>query len=156
MKYTAFYHTSLGLIGITEKNGTIVEVFYAKEVPENIFQQETFLVKKAARQLKEYLAGTRREFDLPLSAEGTDFQKSVWKALRYIPYGETRSYKQVAEMIGQPNASRAVGRANNQNPIMILIPCHRVIAANGNLAGYAGGLEIKVKLLELEKTYVAR
>ncbi|WP_052729812.1 methylated-DNA--[protein]-cysteine S-methyltransferase [Syntrophomonas zehnderi] len=116
--------------------------------------QETPLQKKAIRQLEEYLAGQRQTFDFAFTAAGTEFQKSVWEALRNIPYGETRSYKQIAQMIGRPNAARAVGMANHRNPIMIVTPCHRVIAADGSLAGYAGGLEVKKKLLELEKQHL--
>jgi len=106
---------------------------------------------KAAKQLDEYFAGKRACFDVPLNPHGTAFQRVVWQALCYIPYGETRSYKQIAQIIGNPNACRAVGMANNKNPVWIMIPCHRVIGANGNLTGYGGGLEMKQKLLELEK-----
>lgn len=112
---------------------------------------ETPLIRKAAKQLNEYLAGKRKAFDLPLEPEGTPFQKAVWKALTGIPYGSTRTYKDIAESIGNPKACRAVGMANNKNPIAILIPCHRVIGTDGKLVGYAGGLDIKKKLLELEK-----
>lgn len=157
MKHTAFYQTSIGLIGISESGGAITELFFVREQPpENAGWQETPLLKEAAKQLEEYLSGNRKAFDLPLAAEGTDFQKSVWKALRNIPYGETRSYKQVAEALGQPGASRAVGMANNKNPIAIFTPCHRVIGADGRLVGYAGGLETKEKLLELERSYAGR
>ncbi len=103
------------------------------------------------RQLTEYFAGTRREFDLPLAAAGTPFQRRVWDALCEIPYGETVSYGEIARRLGlPPGASRAVGAANGANPIAIVVPCHRVIGANGTLTGYAGGLAMKRKLLELE------
>ena len=101
-------------------------------------------------QLKEYFAGTRKEFDVPLDIKGTDFQKRVWNELQKIPYGKTISYKTLSEKLGDVKAIRAVGKANGQNPIAIIIPCHRVIGANGNLVGYAGGLAIKEKLLHLE------
>lgn len=101
-------------------------------------------------QLKEYFAGTRKDFDVPLYIEGTDFQKRVWNELRKIPYGKTISYKTLSEKLGDVKAIRAVGKANGQNPIAIIIPCHRVIGANGSLVGYAGGLAIKEKLLHLE------
>jgi O-6-methylguanine DNA methyltransferase len=101
-------------------------------------------------QLKEYFAGTRKEFDVPLDIEGTDFQKRVWNELQNIPYGKTISYKSLSEKLGDVKAIRAVGKANGQNPIAIIIPCHRVIGANGTLVGYAGGLAIKEKLLHLE------
>ena len=101
-------------------------------------------------QLEAYFKGERRGFDLSIHMQGTDFQKKVWKALQEIPYGQTRTYKQIAEYIGSPKAYRAVGMANNKNPLMIVIPCHRVIGSNGSLTGYAGGLDIKEELLTLE------
>lgn len=102
------------------------------------------------RQLDDYLAGRRRDFDLPLETGGTEFQRACWDALRRIPFGETRSYSQMAREIGRPQAVRAVGAANHDNPIGVIIPCHRVIGANGSLTGYAGGLDMKRVLLELE------
>lgn len=113
-------------------------------------QDASPLLDAAEAQLREYFAGARRTFDLPLAPHGTAFQQRVWTALRAIPYGETRTYGELAAAIGSPNASRAVGMANHRNPIPIIIPCHRVICANGTLTGYAGGLEIKRKLLALE------
>jgi len=113
------------------------------------------LVKDCKAQLGEYFAGRRRTFDLPLSPEGTDFQKNVWMHLRDIPYGETRTYGELAEMAGNRKASRAVGMANHCNPILILVPCHRVIGANGSLTGYAAGIEAKKFLLALEKRVAA-
>lgn len=103
-------------------------------------------------QLGEYFAGNRTEFSVPLVPEGTDFQKRVWNRLREIPYGETRTYGQIAAEVGNSSASRAVGMANHYNPIMILIPCHRVIGMNGKLTGYAGGLDMKERLLKLERS----
>jgi methylated-DNA-[protein]-cysteine S-methyltransferase len=100
--------------------------------------------------LKEYFAGTKKEFDVPLDIEGTEFQKKVWEELKKIPYGKTISYKTLAEKLGDVKSIRAVGKANGQNPIAIIIPCHRVIGADGSLIGYAGGLLIKEKLLHLE------
>ena len=113
-------------------------------------QDASPLLDAAEAQLREYFAGTWRTFDLPLAPRGTAFQQRVWAALRAIPYGETRTYGELAAAIGSPSASRAVGMANHRNPIPIIIPCHRVIGANGTLTGYAGGLEIKRKLLALE------
>jgi methylated-DNA-[protein]-cysteine S-methyltransferase len=118
---------------------------------DGLNNQAIKLTDEAASQLNEYFSGNRRRFDVPLHPHGTPFQQSVWDALLSIPYGDTRSYKQVAQMIGKPDASRAVGMANNKNPIMIIIPCHRVIGSNGSLVGYAGGLDMKRELLELEK-----
>jgi methylated-DNA-[protein]-cysteine S-methyltransferase len=103
-----------------------------------------------SRQLAEYFAGERREFDLTLAPEGTPFERSVWDELRRIPFGETRSYGEIARAIGRPSASRAVGRANGANPIPIVVPCHRVIGADGSLTGFGGGLEAKSRLLEIE------
>ncbi|SFM87332.1 methylated-DNA-[protein]-cysteine S-methyltransferase [Izhakiella capsodis] len=105
---------------------------------------------QTARQLEEYFAGERRIFDLPLDLIGSDFQKKVWAALLTIPFGETRSYAVIAAQIGRPAAVRAVGSANHQNPLSVVVPCHRVIGRNGQLTGYAGGLEVKALLLNLE------
>ena len=102
-------------------------------------------------QLGEYFAGERRTFDVPLSFAGTDFQKRVWAALLAIPFGETRSYGEIADQLGNPGASRAVGAANGRNPISIIAPCHRVVGSNGKLTGFAGGLEAKAFLLDLER-----
>lgn len=112
---------------------------------------KTDLISKVMKQLDEYFKGVRREFTFPLRLKGTDFQKKVWTALLGIPYGETRSYGQIAKIINDPKACRAVGNACNRNAIMIVIPCHRVIGADSSLTGYAGGLEVKEKLLTLEK-----
>ena len=108
------------------------------------------MTDRAAVQLEEYLNGKRRHFDLPLRPQGTEFQRSVWNALLTIPYGETRSYKEIAQAVENPKAFRAVGMANNKNPISIFIPCHSVIGSSGSLVGYGGGLELKKRLLELE------
>ena len=108
------------------------------------------VLAEARRQVLEYLAGARRSFDLPLDPRGTSFQRRVWAALTAIPWGETRTYAQIAAAVGSPRAVRAVGQANHRNPIPILIPCHRVVGADGTLTGYGGGLELKRKLLELE------
>ena len=107
-------------------------------------------------ELREYFDGKRREFDLPLAPEGTDFQKRVWEELCKIPYGETRSYGEIAAALGNTRAARAVGLANNKNPIPIIVPCHRVIGADGALVGYAGGVEAKDFLLKLEKKHKKR
>ena len=107
-------------------------------------------VGEAIRQLREYFAGKRTDFDLPLAPDGTPFQRGVWRRLQEIPYGETISYGELAKRVGNPKASRAVGAANGQNPIPIVIPCHRVIGANGKLTGFGGGLPTKEKLLALE------
>ncbi|WP_334181742.1 methylated-DNA--[protein]-cysteine S-methyltransferase [Novosphingobium sp.] len=108
------------------------------------------VLARTAAQLAEYFAGERRAFDLPLDFRGTDFQKSVWAQLLTIPFGETRSYGELARALGNPTASRAVGAANGRNPISIIAPCHRVVGASGSLTGFAGGLETKAFLLKLE------
>ena len=107
--------------------------------------------RQALGQLAEYFAGSRQDFDLPLRPQGTAFQQTVWQALLDIPYGTTESYGELARRIGQPTASRAVGLANGRNPISIVIPCHRVVGANGSLTGYGGGIERKRTLLDLEQ-----
>lgn len=108
-------------------------------------------VREAVKQLREYFAGRRTEFDLPVSPDGTTFQRAVWRHLQLIPYGQTVSYGELARRVGNPKASRAVGGANHANPIPIVIPCHRVIGANGKLTGFGGGLPIKQALLSLEQ-----
>jgi methylated-DNA-[protein]-cysteine S-methyltransferase len=120
------------------------------EVPDGWVENKEFF-REAARQLEAYFSGKLESFDLKLAPEGTDFQKSVWKALCEIPFGETRIYKDIAISIGKPKAYRAVGLANNRNPIAIIIPCHRVIGFDGKLTGYASGLDIKEFLLRLEE-----
>lgn len=112
------------------------------------------LVAETSRQLTAYFKGKLKHFDLPLSPEGTDFQRRVWDALRGIPYGETISYGELARRIGNPKACRAVGSANGQNPLPIVIPCHRVIGANGTLTGFGGGLPIKEQLLDHERKFL--
>lgn len=154
MVYQFTYETILGSVTFVEEDGTLLAVTTHRSY-EGICQ-ETPLVKEACRQLSEYLKGERKTFDLPLNPKGTDFQKCVWRALCDIPYGETRTYKQIAEAIGNPKAVRAVGMANNRNPITIIVPCHRVIGANGKLVGYGGGLEMKEFLLRLEKVSISK
>lgn len=113
--------------------------------------RETPVLKLLKEQLREYFEGKRTTFSVPLNLQGTDFQKRVWQELLKIPYGETRTYGQIAAAVGNPKACRAVGMANHHNPVMILVPCHRVVGSNGKLTGYAGGLEMKEQLLKLEK-----
>jgi len=152
MEYFYLYNYPLCKLGIIEKDGAICNVFFKMEkIPDGFKKAETPLIKKAASQLDEYFKGKRKVFDLPLSLNGTDFQIDVWKALQKIPFGETRSYGEIARVIRRPKAVRAVGMANNRNPIVIIVPCHRVIGHDGSLTGYGGGLELKQKLLELEQ-----
>jgi O-6-methylguanine DNA methyltransferase len=114
------------------------------------FEESAEALQPFVRELEEYFAGRRREFSFPLDLRGTDFQLACWRALVAIPYGETRSYADIARAVGRPSGFRAVGMANNRNPIAIVVPCHRVIASDGSLCGYGGGLDLKRKLLELE------
>jgi len=145
-----FYRYNEVDIGITAEKNAIINVFFGRDIPKGFTKEETPLIKKAALQIEEYFAGKRKKFSLPLVMHGTEFQMDVWKALQSIPYGETRSYKDIAIQIGRPKAMRAVGLANNRNPISIIVPCHRVIGHNGKLVGYGGGLPLKKYLLELE------
>ncbi len=149
----AIYDTPFGTvkIGYTDK----FIIYLDLETNENTNNRGTTskLSDLAYSQLTEYFKGQRKVFDFPYKMQGTDFQKKVWTALCDIPYGETRSYKDIAIVVGNPKASRAVGMANNRNHLIFVVPCHRVIGTNGLLVGYAGGLEMKTTLLELEKKY---
>lgn len=152
MKYIYFYQTKIGRIGIVENDAAVTNVYFPNEIiPSGMDEKETELIKKAGEEINEYFSGKRSNFDIPLAPEGTEFQKSVWNVLKKIPYGKTFSYKQVAEAVGNPKASRVVGMANNRNPIPLFIPCHRVIGSNGKLIGFAGGLDLKESLLKMEK-----
>jgi methylated-DNA-[protein]-cysteine S-methyltransferase len=154
MKNVFFYQTAIGEIGIVENKAAITNLYFnGKIAPQGAAIKETALLKEAGGQLKDYLAGKRKSFELPLAPDGTEFQQNVWKALQEIRCGETRSYGEIAKSIGQPKASRAVGMANNKNPVLIFIPCHRVIGVNGKLVGYAGELTVKEHLLNLEKSH---
>jgi len=125
----------------------------AKEFPKQLaMKKETPLLKKTKKELAEYLAGKRKRFTVPLLTIGTPFQKQVWKALQEIPYGETRSYQEIAKAIGKPKATRAIGAANHCNRLPLLIPCHRVIGKDGSLTGFGGGLPLKQRLLDLESS----
>lgn len=145
--------TPIGLITISEEQGFVTSLSFKQKVFNGKWDKNVLseVLKDAFEQLEEYLEGKRKEFDLPLNPKGTSFQQKVWSCLYKIPYGETRSYKDIAEQIGDINSCRAVGNANNKNPIPIFIPCHRVIGTNGDLVGYAGGLDLKQKLLQIEK-----
>ena len=147
--------TTLGPIGIEENHNVIVRLLFAEEIAHLHHTLEhatppSPLLQQAFTQLEEYLAGKRKNFSLPLAPQGTPFMLRVWHALQDVPYGKTASYKDIACAIGSPKAARAVGLANNKNPLAIFIPCHRIIGANGKLVGYGGGLEIKRTLLALE------
>ncbi|HZJ84267.1 MAG TPA: methylated-DNA--[protein]-cysteine S-methyltransferase [Syntrophomonadaceae bacterium] len=152
MKNIWHYKSPIGTLWIAEENQAITYLKFDKGSKDwsAYKQNETTLIKKAENQLTEYFNGNREKFTLPIAPQGTEFQKTVWEALLNIPYGETRSYKDIATTINNPKAARAVGLANNRNPIAVIIPCHRVVGHDGSLTGYAGGLDIKRFLLDLE------
>ena len=148
MQYLFHLESPIGPLTLTEEDGALIRLDFGKKGQAG---PETPLLAEARNQLEQYFSGSLRRFTLPLQPKGTPFQQKVWAALLQIPWGETRTYCQVAAMIGQPKACRAVGMANNRNPLPIFIPCHRVIGANGQLTGYAGGLSAKERLLALEQ-----
>lgn len=149
------FKSPIGLLKVCEENGKLTSLHLQQREIDITFSQDyvwhSDLLYEAYKQINEYFIGKRRKFDLPISYAGTLFQQQVWKELQSIPYGETRSYEDVAIGIGKPKAVRAVGQANNRNPLMIIIPCHRVIHKNGNIAGFGCGIEVKKYLLDLEK-----
>lgn len=148
---TRWIDSSIGGLRIHASAGLITAIDFGAREPRGVRQHDP-LLDRAEAQLTEYFAGEREEFDLPLANDGTEFQKKVWAELRRIPYGETASYGDIARRLGyEPGISRAVGAANGANPIPIVVPCHRVIGANGSLTGYAGGLDRKKTLLDLER-----
>lgn len=152
MSKYAFYDIEFGLLKIGYSDKDIISLNLVKQIDvDNEYSQ---LSNLAYNQICEYLKGSRKTFNFPYKLIGTDFQKKVWNTICQIPYGETRTYKQIAEAVNSPKASRAVGMANNKNPIIIAVPCHRVIGREGKLVGYAGGLEMKNSLLELEKNVI--
>ena len=144
------FETHLGCMALGEEEGHITRLYLPNTPTPRLMPHETPLLSRAREQLLEYLTGERKKFDLPLAPQGTPFQQKVWKALQEIPWGETRSYKDIALAADCPKGFQAVGMANHRNPIPIFIPCHRVIAADGSLGGYAGGLELKKALLTIE------
>ena len=152
MSYVWHYDTPIGRLAIAETEGAVSHLRFDGAAPLPGYEaKETPAIRQAGEQLLAYFSGTRSTFDFPLHLQGTPFQKAAWTALQAIPFGETRSYKDIAVQLGNPKAVRAVGMANNRNLIPIFIPCHRVIGTNGSLTGYAGGLEAKQLLLDLEQ-----
>ena len=145
----AVYNTKIGKLKIEYENDVLTGIAYTENEKEQGIRSE--LSDKTVLQLEEYFDGRRKEFDIPIKLRCTEFQKKVWNELLKIPYGATVSYKDIAIKIGNPKACRAVGMANHNNPILIIVPCHRVINENNKLGGYALGLDLKRKLLELEK-----
>lgn len=152
MKNVFYYDTPIGKIGIADNGDFVIGLFFGDTYrPQGAQEKETSLIKRTMEQLREYFAGVRTEFDIPVALQGTEFQTQVWKALMVIPYGKTCTYGELAARIGNPKAFRAVGMANNRNPVSIIVPCHRVIGASGKLVGYGGGLNVKERLLDLER-----
>ena len=147
--------TVVGRIGIAEEDQFLTHLFFHdQKSPADAVEQWTPFLREVAKQIKDYLRGKRKGFDLPIKLYGTDFQRSVWKALLTIPYGATRSYGEIAKQVGNHKACRAVGMANHWNPIAIIVPCHRVIGADGSLTGFGGGLSLKRQLLDLEQRVI--
>lgn len=153
MTYFA-YNTPIGHVTIQSDGAAITRVAFGVAQLEGR-NKPTALTNEASNQIQEYLAGKRHEFELPVKLAGTAFQEQVWHAVQAIPYGQTRTYGQIAEAIGNPQSGRAVGMAANRNPLPLLVPCHRVIGAHGKPVGYAGGLRIKEFLLNLERVHSA-
>lgn len=153
METIFFYDMAIGRIGIAEEEGSLTRLTFQPGLPTGAVLKETPLISRCRQELDEYFAGGRKTFDLPLCTKGTGFQKKVWAALCEIPYGETRTYGEIAAAIGNPKAARAIGMANNRNPIAVIVPCHRVVGSGGKLTGYAGGLDKKEFLLELERMH---
>jgi methylated-DNA-[protein]-cysteine S-methyltransferase len=155
MKNICFYESIIGKIAVVMEGDSLVNVFYKYHFrtleKHRFIGRETKEMVNIFKQIQEYLRGKRKNFDIKVLLQGTDFQKKVWEELGKIPYGKTRSYKEIAQQIGVPNGAPAVGMANHHNPIPLIIPCHRVIGSSGNLVGYGGGLDLKQKLLTLEK-----
>lgn len=153
MKNLLYHQSSIGNIAIVDNGEKITNVFFGKPgfLQTQFRNAETELNTLCAKQLDEYFKGVRRAFDLPMEMEGTPFQVNVWKAMLTVPYGETRTYRDIAKQIGNPNSYRAVGLANNKNPMVILIPCHRIVGTNGDMVGYGGGLAKKKQLLIFER-----
>lgn len=148
--------TPLGILRLFARDGALSGVCLTGQIAPEAEERRTDVLLRASEQLRQYFEGERRTFDLPLAPVGTPFQQRVWQALSRIPFGERRSYVDIAREIGRPTASRAVGAANGKNPIAIIVPCHRVIGASGALTGYAGGLPAKRWLLEHERIISAR
>ncbi|MGE4214362.1 MAG: methylated-DNA--[protein]-cysteine S-methyltransferase [Anaerotignaceae bacterium] len=150
MKNILCYKSPVGILKIEGDEDAITGLYFVQNEFECI-GTPTYEMEKCKMQLDQYFNGKRKEFDLNLNPKGTDFQLKVWSALQTVPYGKTQTYGYIAKAINNPKAVRAVGGANNRNPISIIIPCHRIIGADGSLTGYGGGLEIKEYLLNLEK-----
>ncbi|MCR4723883.1 MAG: methylated-DNA--[protein]-cysteine S-methyltransferase [Clostridia bacterium] len=154
--YMCFWESPIGTLQLAEQDGSLTHLLFAwhntlADLGIDAEERETPFLKEAEKQLQEYFDGKRTAFDLPLAPKGTAFQQKCWEGLRTIPYGETRTYKDIAAYAGNPKAVRAAGGANHNNPISIIVPCHRVVGSGGSLTGFGGGLEAKAFLLNLEQ-----
>lgn len=147
---TLLLSTPVGTLQLCSEGRNLVAIAFPGQHDDSASSNSDEVLDEAARQLTEYFAGNRKTFDLPLAPKGTEFQHAVWAALTAIPFGDLRSYGDIARIINKPSAVRAVGAANGRNPLPIVVPCHRVIGSNGSLTGFAGGLEMKTQLLRLE------
>ena len=151
--YRIYHNSPVGLLELTADETAVTGIYFADTGRKRDEENTSQVLKECIKQLTEYFSGKRKVFGIKVNPAGTPFQKSVWNELLKIPYGETVSYGEIAERIGNPKSVRAVGLANGSNPISIIIPCHRVIGKNGSLVGYGGGLQNKRFLLELEQKY---
>lgn len=157
MFYCDSIDTPAGRLYLTADEKALLRLTWdGGSVPKGAACERNGILDQAVRELTEYFAGERTRFNVPVRTEGTPFQQAVWKALETIPYGQTRTYGELARLVGKPNAARAIGMANHSNPVAIIIPCHRVIGANGKLTGFAGGLSAKEYLISLERTHGSR
>ncbi|WP_317854868.1 methylated-DNA--[protein]-cysteine S-methyltransferase [Chakrabartyella piscis] len=154
MEFGMYLESPVGRLLLVEEDGYLTYVSLHKEPSETMIFAETPLLLETKQQLEDYFIGKRKDFDLPMNPKGTQFQKKVWNALMEIPYGKTVSYGEIAKIAGSPKGARAVGMANHVNPIVVVVPCHRVIGSNGKLVGYGGGVDKKVYLLDLEETHM--
>ena len=149
MIYISYVYTKIGIIEIRATSRKLLSILFVDEDLEHVTENE--ITKKCGKEIEEYFNGKRREFDINIEVEGTEFQKKVLEEVKKIPYGMTMSYQQIAQNIGRENSARAVGTTIGKNTLLIVIPCHRVIGSNGSMTGYLGGVERKKYLLELEK-----
>ncbi|MBR5842952.1 MAG: methylated-DNA--[Bacteroidaceae bacterium] len=148
---THTFCSPIGIVRLTEEDGAIARIELTDTADAHVSTTPTHLLREAEQQIMAYLEGKRQQLDFPIRIMGTPFQQRVWHALQQIPYGTTRTYGEIATAIGNPRASRAVGMACNKNPLLLIVPCHRVVGANGKLTGFAYGTDAKQWLLELEK-----
>jgi len=151
--FTGFCESPIGFVKVGGTSDAITSVHFVDQRPSGL--NTNSILNGAVKQVSEYFLGTRREFDFPIALEGTEFQRLVWQQLTKVPYGQTVSYKEIAQVMGRPKAVRAVGAANGRNPISIILPCHRVVGSDGSLTGYGGGLWRKEWLLSHEKSFIS-